>query len=432
MSREQTIAAGGAPAYAWAPVTRRLGYDALFEAFAAGAAERDVKRTPIFAETRRLLECGFGAVRLGPPAGAERADRPDDPVRPEGGAGEGPLPLGEFFALVRDLAKADPNIAHVFRNHFFAVETHRRTPDDPFSARVLALAAGGAMFGVAFSEANGKPAGGQGHQPGMVLEPDGDGYRISGRKIYSTGNMYADYLFATAVDGRSGEVRNLFVPTKAAGVRLDDDWDGFGQKLTGSGTTVFDRVAVGAGDLYRVPPRDETIPPLYGFTFHQIYLTTVISGIVERILHDAVAVIRGRGRNYYHALAEHPSQEPELLSVIGRIAAHRAALVAVTERASAALDRAWAGVDTDDARALSLAASIAAAEAKVVVDETAATLAGLLIDVSSGSGVSTLRALDRHWRNIKVIAAHNPRVYKERILGDHYVNGALPPTGAFF
>ncbi|ARU05479.1 hypothetical protein CCO03_12990 [Comamonas serinivorans] len=56
----------------------------------------------------------------------------------------------------------------------------------------------------------------------------------------------------------------------------------------------------------------------------------------------------------------------------------------------------------------------------------------LLLDVASGSGVSTAAALDRHWRNLKVVASHNPRLYKERILGDHYLNGTALPQGAFF
>ncbi|MEK6297541.1 MAG: acyl-CoA dehydrogenase, partial [Paraburkholderia tropica] len=46
--------------------------------------------------------------------------------------------------------------------------------------------------------------------------------------------------------------------------------------------------------------------------------------------------------------------------------------------------------------------------------------------------VSSVAALDRHWRNIKVIASHNPRLYKERLLGQNLLNGQLPPTGAFF
>lgn len=392
----------------WAAVTHRLGYAALFQHFADGAAARDVGRTPLFAETRELKARGFGALRV-----------------------DGTLPLPEFFALIRDLAKADPNIAHVLRNHFYAVETHRKTYDEAFSARILSLAEQGAVFGVAFSEGNANPAGGQGYVPSAKLERDGDGFRISGTKIYSTGNMYADHLFASAVDD-AGRVRQFFIPTRATGVTLDDDWDGFGQKLTGSGRTVFDRVAIRESDLFDPPQRAEDEPFLYGFTFHQVYLTTIIAGIVNRIFADGLALVKGRGRNYYHALHEHPSQEPELQSVVGRIAAHRAAVEAVTERAVLALDAAWAGAKGPDAEALSVAASIAASEAKVVVDETAATLASLLLDLGSGSAVTTTRALDRHWRNIKVIASHNPRVYKERVLGDHYLHGTLPPTGAFF
>lgn len=393
----------------WSVATHRLGYASLFDQIAEGAAARDVRRRPPFEEVAELKSRGFGALRLAPDG----------------------LPLTDFFDVVRDLGTADSNIAHVFRNHFFAVETHLKSPDDPFSAHILKLAQDGAMFGVAFSEVSKDPAGGQGYIPLATLESDGDGFRISGTKIYSTGNIYADHLFASAVD-EQGKPRQFFIATDAPGVGLEDDWDGFGQKLTGSGKTVFDRVRIEKADLFDVSQRAADQPFLYGFTFHQIYLTTIISGIVNRILRDALQVIRGRSRNYYHALHDHPAQEPELQSVIGRIAAHRAAIHGVTDRAVVALNRAWAGADGPDAGPLSVAASIAAAEAKVVTDEVAATLAGLLIDVSSGSGVSTGRALDRHWRNIKVISAHNPRVYKERVLGDHYLNGTLPPTGAFF
>lgn len=393
----------------WSAATHRLGYAALFDRIAEGAAQRDVQRRPAFDEVAQLKSHGFGALRLAP----------------------GGLPLSDFFDVIRDLGTADSNIAHVFRNHFFAVETHLKTPEDKFSAHILNLARDGAMFGVAFSEVSKDPAGGQGYIPAATLQPDGDGFRISGTKIYSTGNMYADHLFASAMD-EQGKARQFFISTKAPGVGLEDDWEGFGQKLTGSGKTVFDQVRIEEADLFDIPQRGMDQPFLYGFTFHQVYLTTIISGIVGRILRDALQVIRGRSRNYYHALHDHPAQEPELQAVIGRIAAHRAAIHGVTDRAIAALDRAWAEAEGPQAEAFSIAASIAAAEAKVVTDETAATLAGLLIDVSSGSGVSTSRALDRHWRNIKVISAHNPRVYKERVLGDHYLNGTAPPTGAFF
>ncbi|MGO4325829.1 acyl-CoA dehydrogenase family protein [Cupriavidus sp. 2TAF22] len=402
---------------AWSDVTRRLGYEDLFRELAAGAAERDVAHRLPFAETAALKARGFGAVRL------PRAER-----------GQG-ITLPELFLLARDLATADSNIAHVFRNHFFAVEQHLKTRDGAFSRHVLELAGQGKTFGVAFNELTGEPAGSLGQVPAtrLVPVPGEPGWRISGRKIYSTGNLYADYLFSTAIEPATGRTKQFFIASSASGVKLDDDWDGFGQRLTGSGTTVFDNVYVNEADLHDLPARaNDGRPVLYGFTFHQVYLTTAITGIVSRILADAVALVRARHRNYYHALAQRPGDEPEIQATIGRIAAYRSALHAVTDRAVQALDLAWRESHGPDAHRLSLAATVAASEAKVVTDEVAANLASLLIDVSSGSGVSTQAALDRHWRNIKVIASHNPRLYKERVLGDHYLNGTLLPTGAFF
>ncbi|MGH8843393.1 MAG: acyl-CoA dehydrogenase family protein, partial [Advenella sp.] len=333
----------------------------------------------------------------------------------------------------------DPNIAHIFRNHFFAVEQHLASPDTAFARRLLPQVAQGKTLGVAFNELTGEPAGAVGRTPGTQLEKDDtqSGWRISGTKVYSTGNLYADYLLASVSDPDSGTVKQFFVATDAPGVRLDDDWHGFGQKLTGSGTTVFDRVHVAPEDLFDTAPRPTVDTPwgprvLFGFTFHQVYLTTIITGVIDRILADALALVGKRQRNYYHGLADLPALEPEIQSTIGRLAAWRSAALASTDRAIHALNRAWQHRNDTNAYETSRLSTLAASEAKVVVDETAATLASLLIDVASGSGVSTHTALDRHWRNIKVIASHNPRIYKERVLGDHYLNGTDLPTGAFF
>ena len=405
----------------WHDTTKQLGYVPLFEQFAATAAERDVQHRLALEEARQIKAQGFGALRL---------------AQAQGGSG---VTLPELFFVVRDLARADPNIAHIFRNHFFAVEQHLAAPDTPFAARLLPQVAQGKTLGVAFNELTGEPAGAVGRTPGTQLEKDATqpGWRISGTKIYSTGNLYADYLLASVSDPDSAAVKQFFVSTQAEGVRLDDDWHGFGQKLTGSGTTVFDRVYVAPEDLFDTPPRptvDTQHGPrvLFGFTFHQVYLTTIITGVIDRILADALALVSKRTRNYYHGLTELPAQEPEIQSTIGRIAAWRSAAIASTDRAIHALDHAWQHRNSPDAYEASRLSTLAASEAKVVVDETAATLASLLIDVASGSGVSTQAALDRHWRNIKVIASHNPRIYKERVLGDHYLNGTDLPTGAFF
>lgn len=405
----------------WHEVTHRLGLAELFEAFAQGAAQRDVERRAIHAEVAQLKERRYGALRL-----------PTD----QGGAG---ISLPELFHLTRDLATADPNIAHIFRNHLNAVEQHLTEPSSASSQRLLSIASQGKIIGLALHEQTNKPSGQVGRPPGMRLDwsADDQAWRASGVKIYSTGNLYSDFILASASEQDSQQERQFLLPSHTEGILLDDDWSGFGQKLTGSGTTVFDKVIVRESDLFSVPKRGivrtpEGEQPLFGFTFHQVYLTSIIVGIVNRIHADALVLVRKRSRNFYHGLADLPAQEPEVQSTIGRIAAWRSALEAVTDRAAHKLDLAWKAVGTPDAWPLSLQATLAASEAKVVVDETAANLASTLIDVASGSGVSVQAALDRHWRNIKVLSSHNPRTYKERLLGDFYLNGTALPRGAYF
>lgn len=37
------------------------------------------------------------------------------------------------------------------------------------------------------------------------------------------------------------------------------------------------------------------------------------------------------------------------------------------------------------------------------------------------------RLLDRHWRNARTVATHNPLVYKAKVIGDWAINGTEPP-----
>jgi hypothetical protein len=40
--------------------------------------------------------------------------------------------------------------------------------------------------------------------------------------------------------------------------------------------------------------------------------------------------------------------------------------------------------------------------------------------------------LDRHWRNLKVLASHNPSIYKHQVLGAYELHGTPPPLGVYF
>ena len=50
-----------------------------------------------------------------------------------------------------------------------------------------------------------------------------------------------------------------------------------------------------------------------------------------------------------------------------------------------------------------------------------------LFEVGGASITSERLRLDRHWRNARVISAHNPLIFKLQALGDHVLNGTDLP-----
>ena len=65
-------------------------------------------------------------------------------------------------------------------------------------------------------------------------------------------------------------------------------------------------------------------------------------------------------------------------------------------------------------------------EAQLTVTDAALEAATSLFDALGGSALDQSALLDRHWRNARTITSHNPRVFKARMLGDFYLNGADP------
>lgn len=53
-----------------------------------------------------------------------------------------------------------------------------------------------------------------------------------------------------------------------------------------------------------------------------------------------------------------------------------------------------------------------------------------LFEVSGAAAMSEARRLDRHWRNARTAASHNPAIFRERAIGDYYLNDARPPVPA--
>lgn len=63
-----------------------------------------------------------------------------------------------------------------------------------------------------------------------------------------------------------------------------------------------------------------------------------------------------------------------------------------------------------------------------VVSDLILSAVTLLFDALGASATSRRHSLDRYWRNARTLASHNPRIYKDRIVGDFGVNGTVPPA----
>ncbi|MCV7424067.1 acyl-CoA dehydrogenase family protein [Mycobacterium yunnanensis] len=400
------------------PHTVTVGSERLAQLLAAigeGALERERTGERPFAAVDLVREYGLGALRI-PTA--------------DGGGGAS---LRELFAVVIALATADVNVAHILRGHFAHVEERLRL-GSPERERAVELALSGKIVGNASTELGSTPAGSFTWQ--TTLTPDGDGYRLNGRKYFTTGTLYADYAEVLASNPEGATVIVL-IPTDRDGVTVLDDWDGFGQRATGTGTATFDDVAVTADEtLQFAPPDADTEPPAlyHSGAFFQLYVTALEVGVLHALRADAVAHVHQRSRSF--AWAPNPSapDDPLLQRDIGEIAsaafAGEATVLAAADALAAAYDADVAG--TDPNLELAHEASLQAATAKVVVDALAQKSASQIFDVGGASVVRQAHLLDRHWRNIRTLASHNPTSYKAQAIGAYYTRGTKLPGSGYF
>jgi alkylation response protein AidB-like acyl-CoA dehydrogenase len=143
-------------------------------------------------------------------------------------------------------------------------------------------------------------------------------------------------------------------------------------------------------------------------------------------------LLRTRARSFAHAPSERPSEDPILQQIVGQIASDAFAGEATVLAAADALDRIDAAAGGAGFEAALHEAALLASLAKVTVDELAVRAAGRLLDVGGASATRAGLNLDRHWRNARTIASHNPTAYKAQAIGAHAVNGTKLPTNGFF
>lgn len=378
------------------------GFRPLFGRIAKDAVQREIERGLPHDQIGWLKQAGFGTLRL--------------PVS-DGGHG---ATLPEFFNLLIELSEADSNITQALRGHFGFAEDIVNKRDGAWRTRWAERLARGEIAGNAWTEI------GEAKLEGFSTRVSDKNGRLvlNGTKYYTTGSLFADWIDVGA-SNQDGEGVSVSVRRHADGVNVIDDWDGFGQTLTASGTTTFTDVEILAED---VSIEEEKFR--YSAAFYQLVHLATLAGIGRALTKDASKAVAERRRTYTNAAGPRSSQDPQVLQVVGRIRSNAYAAGAVVLQAAQSLQRAFDAHVADDRDAEEMANAIAeleTAQAQTVVSTLILDAATIVFDALGASATKKPSGLDRHWRNARTLASHNPRIYKDRIVGDFSVNGTLPP-----
>jgi len=373
---------------------------------ATGAAARDVNHEHPYDLVQQLADAGFGRLRVPTEHGGYDIDLPT------------------LAQLLAEAGAADSNIPQIFRGHFTTVEILRLERDETVRTHWLSRVGAGAVFGNAQSEPSASTSESPSTGPTTTrMQRDDAGDRfVSGTKFYSTGARFADHIRVGVTD-EDGRRTFVVVPARHDGVTHVDDWDGIGQRQTGSGTTLFEAVPVQEhGDIGRFK---ESLRGLDSFV--QLVHLANLTGIARNLVAETVDAVRRRSRTSLHALSDNASQDPEVLGAIGRIETRRLTAETLLRHAAEVLEHAHrTGVEEDYERAYIVTSTAQVAMIEAVLDAGSGAY-----DALGSSAVRASAHLDRHWRNARTLASHNPVVYKPRVVGHYLVNGEAPASGYY-
>ncbi|GFM70599.1 FMNH2-dependent monooxygenase [Pseudomonas cichorii] len=370
--------------------------------FASTAAERDRNGGTPQAERDALRRSGLLALSI--------------PTR-FGGMGAN---WQETFDVVREFARVDSSIAHVFGFHHLMLATVRLfARPEQWHPWFEQTARQNWFWGNALNPLDTR-----------TVMKTFDGWReFSGRKSFCSGASDSEMLIASAVDENAGgKLVIAAIPTGRTGITLHDDWDNMGQRQTDSGSATFERVRIEESELLLDPGPLSTPFACLRPLIAQLHFTNLFLGISEGAFEEARQYTLKESRPWFTSQARDISEDPYVLRHYGEFWAALEGVRALVERACAQLDEAWnKGPDLSSEERACLALSISSA--KVAATRTGLDLCSRLFEVTGARATHAALRLDRFWRNLRTQTLHDPLDYKLHELGDWALNGKRPtPT----
>lgn len=370
---------------------------ALAEEFAETAVERDAKGgTPKY-ERDKLRRSGL--LNLIVP-------------KEYGGLGE---TWSNTLTIVRDFAKVDSSIAHLFSYHHLGVVAPHVFGNSEQKERYYRQTVKNNWFWC------------NGFNPldrRVTLTPDGDKFRLNGTKSFCSGSVDSDLIPVSAVQARIEGFRIVIVPTQRQGVVVNQDWDNMGQRQTDSGSVTFQNVLIEPDEIL-VPSADNGVFKTIRSCLTQITFANIYLGIAQGAFEAAKDYTTTQTRPWLTSGVDSATQDPYILHHYGEMWVNLQAAIALTDQAGKLLDVGW-----EKQQQLTVEErgeyAVAIATAKVAATKVGLDITSRIFEVMGTRSTASKYGFDRFWRNIRTFTLHDPVDYKIRSLGNWALNNQLP------
>lgn len=364
---------------------------------------RDQQRILPYEAIEHLSQKGLGGIRT--------------PKR-YGGAFVSNKTLAQVFRI---LSKADSNVGQIPQNQISLLNLIDLMGNEEQKKRVFGEILAGKRLANGGPERQSKDS----KTVHTTLIQNGEVWVLNGEKFYSTGSIFADWLAIKALHPE-GHVVLVLVDRFTNGIEIEDDWNGFGQRTTASGTIKLNQVHIDPALIF--DERLLTQAPNYRGAYSQLMQVAIDVGIAEAAFTDLISAVK-KARPVIDANVEKASLEHFTIQETGKLQVLLDAAIALLDDAAEYLDELDSQFEVTDAQAAR--ASILVAEAKVYANDAALTISEKLLELGGSRASLSQHNLDQHWRNARVHTLHDPVRWKIHAIGNYYLNGVFPARHAW-
>ena len=366
--------------------------ESLAPQLAATAAEHDERGTYPHANIALLKEAGSFVAPI-----------------PEELGGQGVESMHDILVASSRLARGDPSTTLGLNMHLvvvlnmvqrWRVACHRgdQRREAAFGRSLERIVSDGVIIAVAVSEPNQHLT-----MPAARAERKGQGWLLSGRKIFATMSPAASMLLvSTSYEDATGNPLYGYaeVPANAAGVTIHGDWDALGMRTSGSNSVTFQDVELAESAVRGGFPVGDATGYIQRNLANGLFHAAASVGIAEAAHETATRRLTGRSDGYVGV----PEQ---MLTAENTV--ELAALRATFDRAARLVDRFHQAHLTEDATPDELVAMFAEVQAaKTFVNDTATQIVDRAVTLSGGAAYMRTHSLARATRDVRAGAFMQP------------------------